>query len=225
MNRRKRRTVVIVGALGVVLGWAGCAGLGASSDPGPTMVVVEEGIMEGPATQGNWEEALSHRHVQCGLDDVNHDDIGDALDERVPRRFGERQSDGDRCGDDFETLLFRLQNCEREARGLPPLECDLRLVWAGRAHSRDMIERDYFSHVNPDGEDPGARLEALGMDFRGFGENLALAPTMAHGHTGWMNSRGHRETILKDHFTHGGVGVVRSELGFFMTALFSVDFP
>lgn len=188
------------------------------------MVKVEGGL-EGPATRGDWAEATGGRHVQCGLDDVTHDDIGDARDDGVPTRGWDRhQADGDRCGDDFETMLFRLSNCEREARGLDPLACDLRLVWAGRAHSADMGERNYFSHVSPDGTNPVDRLEARGLEFRATGENIALAPTMAHGHSGWMNSRGHRDNVLSEHFTHGGIGVVKTEVGFFMTALFSADF-
>src|SRR6516164_7547924 len=38
-----------------------------------------------------------------------------------------------------------------------PLAWDPRLIQAALGHSQDMNDRNYFSHVTPDGIDPGAR--------------------------------------------------------------------
>src|SRR5439155_25771321 len=52
-----------------------------------------------------------------------------------------------------------------------PLAFNPKLIQAARAHSWDMISRNFFSHVNPDGQDPTARAAALGYDV-GVGENI-----------------------------------------------------
>ena len=193
-----------------------------SDDPQPRMRVVEGGI-GGPATRGDWDSALAEPNVQCGVDEVRSDDIADERAESVPESGWRQLQAGqrNRCGDDFETLLFRLTNCERQARGLSPLECDLRLVWAGREHSKDMRDRDYFSHRSPEGVGPDQRLTERGVQWQMMSENIAMSPTMALAHTGWMESDGHRANILRREATHGGVGVIKTTRGYVVTGLYT----
>lgn len=54
-----------------------------------------------------------------------------------------------------------------------PLAFDLRLMESARKHSQDMNDRNFFDHVNPSGEDPGARIDAAGYIWSGYGESLA----------------------------------------------------
>jgi uncharacterized protein YkwD len=54
-----------------------------------------------------------------------------------------------------------------------PLAFDLRLVQAARNHSQDMNDRNFFGHVNPDGKDPGDRIDAVGYPWSGYGESIA----------------------------------------------------
>lgn len=217
-------TTILVGLSFFCL--SGCASFTSENDSeslvaGAEVIQLMEPIGE-EATAGAWPVG---DEVKCSRTDVKTTDLGTRYAQEIPERgWDERSSQGDRCGDDYETLLFRLANCERQARRIPPLQCDERLVWVGRAHSHDMIARDYFSHIDRDGRTPGERLQARGLRFRRTGENLALAPNMALGHQGWMHSRGHRESILNPEFSHFGVGVIRSDVGFVMTALFSKDF-
>jgi len=42
-----------------------------------------------------------------------------------------------------------------------------------RALSEDMIARDFFDHVNPDGEDPFDRMADVGITYQTAGENFA----------------------------------------------------
>ena len=213
--------LILVGA--ILAAVAACSSSPEESSPVVSMVEIEGGL-GGPAVRGDWEALSDSPNIRCGADDVEHADLGEDHDDRIPDEpwgASVRSPEGDRCGDDFETLLFRLANCERQARGLDALSCDERLVWAGRHHSRDMYERGYFSHVSPEGLEPGARLEALGIAWRASAENLAQAPTMAHTHSGWMESPGHRENILRPQMTHLGVGVVKTPEGYLMTALFA----
>lgn len=183
--------------------------------------MVVEGGIGGPATRGDWNSATAEPHVECGLDDVYHDDIDDLLRDSVPDVGWNRPrlDEPNRCGDDFETLLFRLANCERRVRSLPELECDLRLVWAGREHSNDMDQRDFFGHETPDGVTPDERLNRREVEWSATAENLAQAPTMALVQTGWMESAGHRETTLRTDITHFGVGVVKTNRGYLATAM------
>lgn len=190
------------------------------------MIRVSDGAIGGPATQGDWDAATAEPNVECGVDDVRSDDIGDRQDHSVPDEGWDkpRTPSGDRCGDDYETLLFRMTNCEREVRGLPALDCDRRMVWAGREHSRDMERRDYFDHVTPEGLTPDDRLDERGVDWLATAENIAQAPTLALAHTAWMESRGHRTNVLSADVTHMGVGVIEGERGYMITTLF-IDPP
>ncbi len=102
--------------------------------------------------------------------------------------------------------LFEDANAERAERGLGRLGWDDSLRAVGLAHSRDMLARGYFSHVNPDGKDPFDRMAGAGITYTVAGENLAFAPNPEIAHTGLMNSPGHRANILKPGFTRLGIG-------------------
>lgn len=220
------KALFLAALFGIPVAMVGCVSLLATTTDdglvaGAEVVELYEPIGEEP-TSGTWPV---DEIVQCGSEDVESSDLRMRYAYQIPdeswaSRVGEEEG---RCGDDYETLIFRLANCERRARGIQELQCDQRLVWVGRAHSLDMIARDYFHHVDKNGRTSAGRLRARGMVFRRSGENLALAPNMALGHQGWMHSRGHRETILNEEFTHMGVGIVRSDRGYVFTALFSQD--
>lgn len=58
---------------------------------------------------------------------------------------------------------------------LPPLAMRPELQCAARRHSRDMDERGFFDHVNPDGEDVEDRVRRTGYSFGVVGETIARA--------------------------------------------------
>ena len=107
-----------------------------------------------------------------------------------------------------EQEMFILVNHERELAGAKALVWDENLAKVGRAHSRDMFEKGYFSHYSPEGEDVGDRLLKNGINYSYAGENLALAPNVQRAHTGLMNSPGHKRNILDPAFRKIGIGVV-----------------
>lgn len=160
-------------------------------------------------------------HARCSLDDVRTDDLAGVVETDVPNgAWPEPVNDTTgRCGDDLETLSWRLMNCERIAAREEPLRCDLRLVWLGREHSQDMKERQYFDHVSPDGVTPFNRMAAREIEFSNAGENVALAPEMLVSHHAWMESRGHRDNILGS-FEAVGVGVVADGSQYLITVPF-----
>ncbi|WP_399881477.1 CAP domain-containing protein [Streptomyces sp. BBFR51] len=115
-----------------------------------------------------------------------------------------------------------LTNRRRAAAGLPALAVDTRLTAAAQAHSTDMVDRDFYSHTDPDGGKPWDRAAAAGATRRTVGENIACGQrSPADVVEGWMNSPGHRANILKADFTHIGVGLAGGgRAGTYWTQLF-----
>lgn len=75
-------------------------------------------------------------------------------------------------------------------------------------HSKDMLENQYFSHDSPTEGGLADRLEAGEIKYHLAGENIAAKYVDGIAAVeGWLNSEGHRETLLNDKFTHLGVGV------------------
>jgi uncharacterized protein YkwD/uncharacterized membrane protein required for colicin V production len=125
-------------------------------------------------------------------------------DERVNLRFRVTDAGFDQLA---ELRMLDLVNRERTERGLPALRADPTLHEIARRHSRDMFQRSYFAHLDPEGQSPFDRMLAGGARFRAAGENLALAPTVEVAHTGLMNSPGHRQNILNGGFGRIGIGI------------------
>jgi uncharacterized protein YkwD len=72
---------------------------------------------------------------------------------------------------------------------------------------RDLYERSFFAHVNPDGQDPG--LRALDADFchKYVGENIAAGQTSVSAvMTAWKNSPDHNENMLLAEYVYVGMG-------------------
>jgi uncharacterized protein YkwD len=109
---------------------------------------------------------------------------------------------------ELEARMLELVNGERAKEGLRALAPDPDATAVARAHSRDMLARSYFSHVTPDGLDPGDRARRGNLAFRITGENLALARNLPMAHQGLMNSPGHRANILKPAYGRLGIGVI-----------------
>lgn len=124
--------------------------------------------------------------------------------------FGDEDSfSGGNCGSGPETEVFVLVNEERGDRGVEALACDPTLAALARAHSQDMCDRDFFSHTNPDGEEPHHRLNDAGVSWTASGENITATQSTAQGAMDtWMGSSGHRANILSESFGRIGVGYV-----------------
>ncbi|MFC7176703.1 CAP domain-containing protein [Halosegnis marinus] len=84
------------------------------------------------------------------------------------------------------------------------------------AHSADMAARDYVNHTAPNGSGVAERYERFGIDCFGS-ENIYYTPngallvserTLAERVVAeWLDSPGHRETLLGN-FSRQGIGVV-----------------
>ena len=107
-----------------------------------------------------------------------------------------------------EKKMLELVNAERQKAGLSPLKIDMRLVDVSRKKSKDMIDKNYFSHTSPTYGSPFDMLKRSGITYRAAGENLAGASDVERAHINLMNSPGHRRNILNPNFTHIGIGIV-----------------
>jgi uncharacterized protein YkwD len=122
-----------------------------------------------------------------------------------------------------EYELIDLINAERVARGSSPLRVNPILMQAAEAHSQDMVDRNFFSHTNPDGQLPWDRLDEAGYAWSWCGENIGGGYTTAQAmFSGWMASDGHRDNILSSHYTEIGIGYVTGGYyGYYWTADFA----
>lgn len=127
----------------------------------------------------------------------------------------------------LEAHLFQLLNDERLRHGLSALQLDPRLVALARFRSNDMVAREYFGHVMPDGKMVFSLMDKEKIPYRLAGENLARnasppdeSPGVAH--QGFMNSPKHRENELEPSFTRAGVGAAVASNGTnYFTELFT----
>ena len=111
-----------------------------------------------------------------------------------------------------ETNIFNLTNSERAKYGLSSLSWNYKLTEAARAKAQDMIDKDYFSHISPDGRTPWNFITATGYNYIYAGENLAMNFSVAEDvMAAWMASGGHRDNILSGNFKELGVGVSTGE--------------
>jgi uncharacterized protein YkwD len=128
-----------------------------------------------------------------------------------------------------EKRIFGLHNATRVNNGLKPLCVDPRLTKAARSHSREMIEKDYFSHSSYNGESVGQRLKRFGYQRSVYSENIA-GGSGTYGNPDstfrrWMNSSGHKSNILDGKFRPVGVGThTGSYKGTEDYTMYTVDF-
>jgi uncharacterized protein YkwD len=104
----------------------------------------------------------------------------------------------------------------RRRHGLRPLAGSDDLRRAAREHARDMVRRQYFSHVTPEGGTLTDRVRATGyLDGAAqwwIGENLAWGSggrsTAAAVVSAWMDSPEHRANLLRGEYRRAGLFVV-----------------
>lgn len=120
-----------------------------------------------------------------------------------------------------ESQIIKLTNKQRTANGCRALRTDRKLVYAARAHSKDMAAKNYFSHTSPDGRTFVTRAKQAGYKSPSA-ENIAWGYRSAQVVvTGWMNSPGHRKNILTCSSKAVGVGMATKADG---TPYYTQDF-
>lgn len=118
-----------------------------------------------------------------------------------------------------EQQLFTLTNQARVAAGLRALKNDAELASLARWRSKDMSDRDYFSHnIPPDGKMVFDYMQDQGYCFNLAGENLGWNTypddqATAEIQTMFMNSKSHRDDILGATWNVMGVGAFKGADG------------
>ncbi len=106
--------------------------------------------------------------------------------------------------------IIELTNEYRVSQGLPPLAYNLLLEQSAQAHSAAMANDHFFDHMNPlTGSEPSDRILATGYRASWTGENIFAGPDSPEVVvSGWLNSPGHHENIVRPTFREIGVGYV-----------------
>jgi uncharacterized protein YkwD len=105
--------------------------------------------------------------------------------------------------------ILSVLNRDRERHGLDSLTLNPTLNLAALAKAEDMVSRDYFAHVSPDGTKPWYWFNIVGYNYAYAGENLAEGYTNARDlENSWMASPTHRANILSPFYSEVGLAVV-----------------
>lgn len=124
-----------------------------------------------------------------------------------------------------ELTVLNLHNNARANNGLPKLCVHPALRKAARAHSADMLNRDYFSHTTKgSGQTADQRIKAAGYNGRYMGENIGYNSNSRDMHSAWMNSSGHRSNILNRYSREVGIGAVAGNYKGNQVVMYTVDF-
>ena len=135
---------------------------------------------------------------------------------------------------DAEKRSLDLHNQTRASNGLAKFCIHPALQDAARAHSKEMIDKDYFSHNSYNGETFSERLKRYGYTplpgrYWTVGENIAYnsstgAASADKAHSQWMNSTGHKANILNKNFRQIGIGAVYGDYKGYKVTMWTVDF-
>ncbi len=107
-----------------------------------------------------------------------------------------------------KNLILNLTNKERMEENLNTLQENYKLSQAAEKKAKDILEKQYFAHTNPDGKPFYAWIEDSGYNYLYAGENLAIDFSSAEGvMDGWLKSPTHRANILSDNYSEIGISV------------------
>lgn len=114
-----------------------------------------------------------------------------------------------------EEEILRMFNEERQAKGVPALVMDEQLRSQCRERSRDMLEREYFSHYDPL---TGAYLGGATTEI--ITKGCGFAGNAQTGAKSWWRSPGHYQAIVTSDFRRVGIGVAYGKGCTIITAQF-----
>lgn len=103
--------------------------------------------------------------------------------------------------------IIKATNDYRATKGLAPLAENAKLDESACLKAQDMMTKDYWAHVSPDGTQPWSWFKRVGYDYRYAGENLAYGFNSGKVvMNGWINSPEHEVNLVGD-YTETGVCV------------------
>ena len=118
----------------------------------------------------------------------------------------------------WRTDMLNRVNYERRSRGLVAVVVESRLRTSAQNYANDMAAKHYYGGSNHVGSVFAnytfpRRLKAVGYtSYRQARENIAYGyTTVASVMRAWMNSPGHRASLLKPGMRHAGLGLANSD--------------
>jgi uncharacterized protein YkwD len=117
-------------------------------------------------------------------------------------------------------------NALRADYGLAPLRMARGVRRVAQARSKSMKDLNYFGHYSPRGRTAGDVMNARGVRYHSWNENIGWVTWLGAETTSsavvdaWRRSRGHRENLLSRTWNYVGIGVVRDGLASYMTVVF-----
>ncbi|WP_443043847.1 CAP domain-containing protein [Streptomyces sp. NBC_00306] len=134
--------------------------------------------------------------------------------DRAPDRAPDRQKPVSSSSEAAaEAEVLNLVNEERSKVGCSPVRTDAPLAKLSGTFSKDMANRGFFGHTDPEGDSPWDRAAQAGVNNLGA-ENIARGQADASAvMNSWMNSEGHRANILNCDYKTLGVGVHMADGG------------
>lgn len=129
-----------------------------------------------------------------------------------------------------EKATLDLHQQTRAQYGLPLYCVHPALTASARAHSADMLAHNFFSHTSWDGTAWNTRIANFGYPSWTISENIAWGSSGSYGDpatimNNWMNSAGHRATILNGTYVEIGIGVsIGTYQGYSGSRIYTADF-
>lgn len=187
MNKLLHLTSLSILALSAVFGSSACTV--ASSDE---QDLPAEAVAEGDENIGEAQDALVYTCASVG--NTYWLDASEAFESTVRTEINKLRASGTTCNGVFKSKV-------------PALTLNTALQCAARVHSKDMGEKNLFSHTGSDGTQPWNRYTQAGYTWSAAAENITPSSTALAAVTSWKNSTsGHCEAMMSASYTNFGAG-------------------
>lgn len=124
--------------------------------------------------------------------------------------------------DSLREELLKGINESRKAQGLSSVSLNEDLNGISQSHSNDMVENNFFGHINTQNQSPDERRIAAGIKTP-VSENIARDVSIQFAHFGLMRSGSHRQNILNSAWTSVGLGIAEKDGYLYITEEFSTS--
>jgi uncharacterized protein YkwD len=127
--------------------------------------------------------------------------------------------------------IITLTNNARVLNGLPPLRANLLLNTIAESRATDMLEKQYFAHVSPTGQQASDIAQGVGYQYKIIAENIGSGDFYTNKKIidGWMQSPGHRRNILSPEVEEIGAAVLKGKMNgmetYISVQIFSLQSP
>jgi uncharacterized protein YkwD len=110
--------------------------------------------------------------------------------------------------------IITLTNNARSQSGLPPLKENQLLDSIAESRASDMLEKQYFDHVSPTGQQASDIAQSVGYRYKVIAENIGSGDFYTNRKIidNWMQSPGHRRNILSTEVEDIGAAVVKGKM-------------